>query len=147
MTTVLRNYRLFSLQRVLSVQSVPDGTPTRDADDDSASQSTDTASISAVASGAGAEFHLVAVACKASLIFRYSPSGGTPMVRQMRWFEDPARHVATMAFDPGAEYLVCVTQDASIFIVPAYELVVGTTLTSDTTPSLAEYARHGGSAR
>jgi len=52
-----------------------------------------------------------------------------------------------MAFDPGAEYLLCVTADATIFIVPAYELVVGSMLTGDTTPSLTEYALHGGTAR
>ena len=93
---VLRNYRLFGIQKLLSVRTVVEqGDERRPSDPEQAR-------IGAVAAAEGAEFHLLAVASGSSLIFRYTTdAGSTPLVRQMTWFQDPKRHVRAMAFDPG----------------------------------------------
>ncbi|XP_050454237.1 uncharacterized protein LOC126852967 isoform X1 [Cataglyphis hispanica] len=46
-----------------------------------------------------------------------------PVVKRIPWFQGPHKQIATFCFDPNGIWLLCITLDGSLYILPALTLV------------------------
>lgn len=59
------------------------------------------------------------------LLFRYiNLSMCAPVIRQLCWFNCPDKKIKALSFDASGLWLLIVTQDATIYILPVYSLLV-----------------------
>ncbi len=57
------------------------------------------------------------------LVFRITLNGGTPLVKQLKWFESRQKHILGVTFDPLGEWLACACLDGSLCLIPVYSLL------------------------
>ncbi|KAL5013415.1 hypothetical protein ScPMuIL_007685 [Solemya velum] len=101
-------YPLFELSRLLSfkVETEPSTSPL----------------ISKFAWREEGESNLLALLCSNGyIVLRHSNGGKQPVVRELPWPRD--RPVSCLCFDPTVTWLLVVTHDASVFIVPVLHLM------------------------
>ncbi|PRP84713.1 hypothetical protein PROFUN_07963 [Planoprotostelium fungivorum] len=113
---------LFALSCLVSV-----GHRDIDGESTAAPEGNQDASITTVAIGGQPGSRMIAAYCSnATLIFRSHNDTGGAKVRIMRWFTDPNRKIISMTFSPkDGQWLLCLTQDANLYLVPAYFLLKG----------------------
>lgn len=46
-----------------------------------------------------------------------------PVIKRIPWFQEPHKQIAAFCFDPSGNWLLCVTLDSLLYIVPALTLV------------------------
>lgn len=49
---------------------------------------------------------------------RMTPTIGTPVIKQLKWFESNTQHVLDMTLDPLGEWLACACLDGSLCLLP-----------------------------
>jgi len=52
------------------------------------------------------------------LILRSQSNNGVPFVRMISWFREQVKRIVTMDFSPSCEWLLCVSIDATIYLIP-----------------------------
>ncbi|KAJ8301898.1 hypothetical protein KUTeg_020885 [Tegillarca granosa] len=68
------------------------------------------------------EINLLALACtNGFLILRYCCSGREPQLRQLPW--PPDKPISSMCFDPTVAWLLIITEDCTLFIIPALAIM------------------------
>ena len=96
--------------------------------------------VNVVCSGRGKRHHIVAMVCSNStLVLRYSLANAEPIVRVLPWFLERDLRIILMCFNPTAEWLVCITSDASVYLVPTLSLLrinPGTGVNGSVSPAL-----------
>ncbi|XP_064397834.1 uncharacterized protein LOC135344542 isoform X2 [Halichondria panicea] len=74
---------------------------------------------------AGTVTSLALVCNNGYLVFRITLNGGTPLVKQLKWFENRQKHILGVTFDPHGEWLACACLDGSLCLIPVYSLLTG----------------------
>ena len=52
------------------------------------------------------------------LVMRMAPALGSPVIKQLKWFESNTQHVLDMTLDPLGEWLACACLDSSLCLLP-----------------------------
>lgn len=52
------------------------------------------------------------------LMIRMTPAFGTPVIKQLKWFESSMQHVLDMTLDPLGEWLACACLDGCLCLLP-----------------------------
>ncbi|XP_015916558.2 uncharacterized protein [Parasteatoda tepidariorum] len=64
---------------------------------------------------------LALVCSNGYILFRYvCNKWDSPLMRQLCWFNNPGKVIKALCFDPSGLWLLIVTQDASLYILPAF---------------------------
>jgi alpha-tubulin suppressor-like RCC1 family protein len=114
------NFGLFSLVKILSVSSGSKAKPKGKIDANSLNNKQDV-TIDVVAQGGYLGHEFLALYCSNDhFIFRHVGESGVPLVRRLPWLKDPAKKITAMAFNPTAQWLLCVTHDRHIVLIPIY---------------------------
>eukprot|EP01127_Copromyxa_protea_P018804 TRINITY_DN5996_c0_g2_i1.p1 TRINITY_DN5996_c0_g2~~TRINITY_DN5996_c0_g2_i1.p1 ORF type:complete len:1186 (-),score=164.77 TRINITY_DN5996_c0_g2_i1:961-4518(-) len=106
------DYELFEMVKVVQVKS-----------SDKDNKSPATISLSASGGYSGHEF-VAFYLSNDYFLFRLVGSSGVPVVRQLPWFKEPQRKIVAMDFNPSARWLLCITADLTIVIIPIYFILV-----------------------
>ena len=49
---------------------------------------------------------------------RMAPAIGTPVIKQLKWFESNNQHILDMTLDPWGEWLACACLDGALYLLP-----------------------------
>jgi hypothetical protein len=72
------------------------------------------------------DYQFLAISCSNDHLFlRYSEAGAAPLVRLMSWYNDPSKRIVSMDFSPHATWLMLVSSNGSVFLLPVRNLVCG----------------------
>ncbi len=59
------------------------------------------------------------------ILLRYSIAGKAPLVKQLSWI--PGKTIIAMCFDPTVTWLLVLTHEPDIYLVPAFSIMVNNT--------------------
>lgn len=57
------------------------------------------------------------------ILYLKRESSCLPVIKRIPWFQAPHKKIAAFCFDPWGAWLLCVTLDSSLYIIPALALV------------------------
>lgn len=57
------------------------------------------------------------------LVIRMAPALGTPVIKQLKWFEGNFQHILDMTLDPMGEWLACACLDGALYLLPILNLI------------------------
>nr|CAH7724512.1 unnamed protein product [Callosobruchus chinensis] len=66
---------------------------------------------------------LALVTSEGDVVLHYTYGELTPVVRQIPWFNDAQKKIQAICFDPSATWLLAVSADCSLYIIPALSIV------------------------
>eukprot|EP00163_Fabomonas_tropica_P031755 TRINITY_DN766_c0_g1_i4.p1 TRINITY_DN766_c0_g1~~TRINITY_DN766_c0_g1_i4.p1 ORF type:complete len:250 (+),score=20.26 TRINITY_DN766_c0_g1_i4:788-1537(+) len=134
------SYNLFSVKKLLSVSTLP-----RDAYNSTIDSGNPTplqtpealptlprtplaapgdATIDVVAFGGYQGHAYTALSCSTSyIIVRHVGTSNVPLVRMVPWLKEAGKRILSMAFNPEATWLLLVTVDTSIYLIPVHSLM------------------------
>ncbi|XP_068758844.1 uncharacterized protein [Montipora capricornis] len=82
-------------------------------------------SIQQVAYHEDRNYNLIVLLCSnGSLLLKGQEKGKSPVIKQVSWFQNPAKLIRTITLDPSGSWLVCGCMDASLYIVPVAAIVM-----------------------
>ena len=117
------NYELFELRKILKVSGSSSNQqkaskPEQQQDN---VQEDSSVKIKIITSGGFKGHEFIAIYTNNShLIFRYVGENGVPLIKHLPWFLEPNKSIVCLAFNPTAQWLLCVTADLSLALLPIY---------------------------
>lgn len=114
-------YKLFTLRKLLSVSGTIKTKPSKNLEENQENIN-NPIKIKLINQGGykGHEFFAM-YTNNNYLIFRYlGDNTGIPLVKQLPWFIEPNKSISALCFNPTAQWLVCITNDLSIALLPIY---------------------------
>lgn len=80
--------------------------------------------LHSVESKLGGKLFLALATSNCDIVFYFKrESSCLPVIRRITWFQEPHKQIAAFCFDPCGNWLLCITLDGSLYIVPALTLV------------------------
>lgn len=58
------------------------------------------------------------------LVIRMTPALGSPVIKQLKWFESNMQHVLDMTLDPLGEWLACACLDGALYLLPVLNFTI-----------------------
>ncbi|XP_074613691.1 uncharacterized protein LOC141873555 isoform X3 [Acropora palmata] len=82
-------------------------------------------SIQQVACHEDRKYNLIVLLCNnGSLLLKTEENGKSPVIKQVSWFQNPAKSIRAITLDPSGSWLMCACMDASLYIVPVAGMVM-----------------------